>query len=139
MTSVLPVSSAAKNGQPKHSLRKASAKAPLQLLGYSPESGIGGMIASLQSAISAAAPTQMVFTAHLASVLRTMALDGRGMAWLPHSLIAQDLSAGDLVEAATSEWQLELEVRLYRDKTVLSSAGEAFWQANVAHKAAQQA
>ncbi len=30
---------------------------------------------------------QTVFTAHLASVLKTMALEGRGLAWLPESLV----------------------------------------------------
>ena len=37
---------------------------------------------------------QAVFTAHLASVLRTMVLDGRGAAWLPETLIHDDLAAG---------------------------------------------
>jgi LysR family transcriptional regulator, hypochlorite-specific transcription factor HypT len=40
-----------------------------------------------------------VLTAHLASVLRTMALDGRGLAWLPQLLIAFRRSAqGDATE-----------------------------------------
>ncbi len=41
-----------------------------------------------------------VFTAHLAPVLRSMALDGRGIAWLPRTLIADDLAAGRLLVAA---------------------------------------
>jgi DNA-binding transcriptional LysR family regulator len=68
-----------------------------------------------------------VFKAHLASVLRTMTLDGRGMAWLPRTLIADDLAAGRLVEAAPADWFIELEIRLYRDRSALGKAAEDFW------------
>ena len=44
----------------------------------------------------AAAGLQPVFTAHLASVLKSMALEGRGLAWLPQSLVREDLDAGRL-------------------------------------------
>ena len=86
--------------------------------------------AHVQAAACAAVPSQVVFTAHLASVLRTMALDGRGLAWLPESLIADDLAAGKLAIAAGSEWTLPLDVCLYRDKTPLSAAAELFWTVN---------
>jgi DNA-binding transcriptional LysR family regulator len=72
-----------------------------------------------------------VFTAHLASVLRTMALAGKGIAWLPKTLIADDLERGVLVEAAPHAWCIEMEIKLYRDKAALSQAGEAFWKANL--------
>ena len=62
-------------------------------------------------------------------LLRTMALDGRGMAWLPHTLIREDLAAGRLVEAAPQDWTLELEIRLYRDRSPMGHAAEAFWSA----------
>jgi LysR family transcriptional regulator, hypochlorite-specific transcription factor HypT len=40
-----------------------------------------------------------VLTAHLASMLRTMALDGRGLSWLPELLAAFRRSAqGDATE-----------------------------------------
>jgi DNA-binding transcriptional LysR family regulator len=68
-----------------------------------------------------------VFKAHLASVLRTMTLDGRGMAWLPRTLIADDLAAGRLVEAGPSDWFIDLEIRLYRDRSALGKAAEEFW------------
>ena len=74
-------------------------------------------------------PAQSVFTAHLSSVLRTMALDGRGIAWLPQSLIADDVAAGRLVEAGPREWCIPMEVRLYRDRVALGKAGEDFWTA----------
>ena len=59
-----------------------------------------------------------------------MALDGRGMAWLPHTLMVDDLASGRLVEAAPQEWRIEIDVRLYRDRSPLGKAAEDFW-ANV--------
>lgn len=133
---LLPVSSPDAQGQPRHCLAAQPARSSpqdgLQILAYSPESGIGGMVAGLQAAVSKAVSAQVVFTAHLASVLRTMSLDGRGMAWLPKTLISDDLARGALVIAAPPDWHLPLEIRLYRDKTALSAAAQAFWQANVA-------
>lgn len=127
---LLPVSSPSQAGEPLHCLNASTIKTPLKLLSYSAESGIGGMVSDIQAAVASRVPTQVVFTAHLASVLRTMAIDGRGMAWLPRTLIADDLAYGTLVLAASQDWELPLEVKLYRDKTALSAAGEAFWTAN---------
>ena len=56
-----------------------------------------------------------------------MALDGRGMAWLPHTLIADDLAVGRLVDAATKAWRIEMDIRLYRDRHPLARAAEEFW------------
>ncbi|MDP3249260.1 MAG: LysR substrate-binding domain-containing protein, partial [Polaromonas sp.] len=72
--------------------------------------------------------SEPVFTAHLASVLKTMALDGRGVAWLPLSLIAEDLVAGRLVAAGGPEWAIELDIRLFRSNTALPPAAENFWR-----------
>lgn len=42
-----------------------------------------------------------VLTAQLASVLKSMALDGRGVAWLPATLIRDDVAAGRLMHAGS--------------------------------------
>jgi DNA-binding transcriptional LysR family regulator len=72
-------------------------------------------------------PEKSIFKAHLASVLRTMALDGRGMAWLPRTLIVEDLASSRLVEAAPQDWRIEVDIRLYRDRCALGKAAEEFW------------
>jgi hypothetical protein len=53
------------------------------------------------------------------------------MAWLPQSLIQEDLTKGMLVEAAPHEACIPMAIKLYRDKTSLSKAGEEFWSANL--------
>ncbi|PLC55706.1 hypothetical protein CR155_01215 [Pollutimonas nitritireducens] len=51
------------------------------------------------------------------------------MAWLPQSLVAADLHAGRLVLAGPERWQIPLQVRLYRDRSILSQSAEMFWEA----------
>lgn len=79
-------------------------------------------------------PTQVVFKAHLASVLRTMALDGRGIAWLPRTLVAEDISAGRLVLDSDDNWSVSLEIRLYREQAMTGQAPLALWKAASAGK-----
>jgi len=54
---------------------------------------------------------------------------GRGLAWLPRSLIAEDLASSRLVEAAPDDWHIDLEIRLYRARSPLGTAAEDFWKA----------
>lgn len=43
-----------------------------------------------------------VFAAHHAVVFKAMALEGRGIAWLPRSLVAAELAGGQLVAAGAT-------------------------------------
>ena len=125
---LIPVSAPDKDGQPLHRLSGASKDAPLHLLDYSEESALGGIMRTVHGLALERLPVQHVFTAHLASVLRTMVLDDRGVAWLPATLINDDLTSGKLAPAASDDWRIKLEIRLYRDKTTLGAAGERFWE-----------
>lgn len=130
---LMPVSAPKKDGKPLHVLDKGTTKNPSKLLSYSSESGIGRIVANTQNSFFEKLPTKTVLTAHLASVLRTMAIDGRGVAWLPKTLIADDLMRGLLVEAAPKNLCVEMQIRLYRDMATISKAAENFWQTNNPH------
>jgi DNA-binding transcriptional LysR family regulator len=126
---LMPVSAVDKRGQPIHRLTGASKSTPVQMLGYSAESGLGGILRAVHGLALERLPVRNVFTAHLASVLRTMALDGRGLAWLPATLVGEDVTSGRLTVAASDDWRIVLEIRLYRDRTTLGAAAETFWEA----------
>ncbi|MGL1194689.1 LysR substrate-binding domain-containing protein, partial [Vibrio parahaemolyticus] len=64
---------------------------------------------------------------HLATVLRAVARDGRGIAWLPLSLAGDDLAQGALVRAGDPEWDAAVEIRLFRPRARQNQAAEAFW------------
>lgn len=122
---LIPVSATNADGQALHAL--ASGRSPVSLLTYSVESGLGRLLRETRYGALKKISKQTPFTAHLASVLRTMVLDGRGVAWLPQSLITEDLASGRLVSAGANDWSVGLEIRLYRDKAPLGGAGEALW------------
>ncbi|MES2242736.1 MAG: LysR family transcriptional regulator [Pseudomonadota bacterium] len=123
---LVPVSSSGKNGKPQHLLSASGKSAPI--LAYSNESGLGRIVRALRSGALEKSRSEPVFTAHLASVLKTMALDGRGVAWLPLSLIGEELATGRLVAAGGPEWAIELDIRLVRSNTALPPAAENFWR-----------
>jgi DNA-binding transcriptional LysR family regulator len=89
------------------------------------------MVRALRGAALEGAHAQPALTAHLATVLRTMVLDGRGVAWLPRSLIVDELAAGRLVGAGAASWSIAVEIRLFRRRGAAPPAAEAFWRAVV--------
>lgn len=128
---LVPVSRPMASGQPRHRLGKNRGDGALPVLAYTEESGMGRILRAILGRRLEGIAGQTVFTAHLASVLRSMALDGRGIAWLPRTLIEEDLAAGRLVAAADPAWDVDLEIRLYRQREGAARAAEAFWQAAV--------
>ena len=121
---LIAVSAPDEVGGALHALGVAS----VPVLAYTQESGLGRILRAVIGKRLESVPVQVVFTAHLASVLRTMALDGRGIAWLPRTLVEDDIALGRLVPAAArDDWNVPLEIRLYRDGAELGKAAEAFW------------
>ena len=126
---LVPVTQPDAAGRPRHALSDGEPAAVLQ---YSDESGLGRILRAVLGRRLERASGQVVFTAHTASVLRTMALDGRGLAWLPATLVRDDLALGRLVPAAGEAWNVPLEVRLYREREALGPVAEAFWRSATA-------
>ena len=120
-----PVSAVDAHGAPRFRLDQGTS---LPLLAYSDSSGVGRIMRGRLRAVSAKdAPFHTVFTGHHALVLKSLALEGRGLAWLPTRLIAEELASGRLVVTGGEAWQLPLEIRLYRQPVVMSDAAEALW------------
>jgi DNA-binding transcriptional LysR family regulator len=68
-----------------------------------------------------------VFRSHAVLVLAAMAREGKGVAWLPESLIEDDLASGRLVPAGGDLWSVPMDIRLYRPRARQSPAAESFW------------
>ena len=128
---LLAVSRPNDKGLPLHALG-TDTQTPTSILGYTDASGLGRIFEAVMGKRLKTVPTQVIFKAHLASVLRTMALDGRGLAWLPKTLVEEDLDAGRLVSAYPAEWKVPLEIRLYREKNMTGQAPLALWRAAAA-------
>ncbi len=67
------------------------------------------------------------FTSHLAIVLRSMVLDGQGLAWLPLTLIGSDLDSGTLAAVGGDDWRIPLDVTVFRSRETLGPDIERFW------------
>lgn len=107
-------------------------RAPTAWLNYSPESGMGRILAAVRSSAPAQPMLRPVFSSHVAKLLVTMALERRGMAWLPRSLIEDHLATSHLVRAGDDRWDVPIEVHLFRSKVRQPAVAEQFWNHVVA-------
>ena len=129
---LMPIAAPDNDGRPLHALGPGRTPA---VLAYSEASGLGRIMRALMRTASEGdhddSPVpgaSVVFTAHHAVLLRTMALEGRGLAWLPLSLVADDLRSGALVDAGAGEWQVPVEIRLYRQPAEMAPVAESLWR-----------
>lgn len=128
---LVPVSAPTAGGAPLYAL---DATAPLAVLDYSEASGLGRILRSRLRDIfdtGAGRPRQavsIVFTAHNAFLLKTMALAGRGLAWLPASLVSAEIASGQLLFAGGDAWRIPMDVRLYRQNADMAPTAEALWR-----------
>ena len=129
---LVPVSAPDAGGQPQHRI-DGGAHEPLPVLAYSEASGLGQIMRDLLPGAFDAQRFKPVMTSHHAVLLKTMALEGRGVAWLPHSLVSAEMADGRLVGAAGQQWDVPLEVRLFRTTDSLAPTAETVW-AQVARK-----
>jgi LysR family transcriptional regulator, hypochlorite-specific transcription factor HypT len=129
---LVPVTAPDADRRPLHEIGRTE---PLPVLDYSDASGLGRILRSRKREIFAdgarADPrhaVSIVFTAHNAFLLRTMALAGRGVAWLPASLVEGELEQGALVAAGDERWRVPVEIRLYRQKAGMAPTAEELWR-----------
>jgi len=129
---LLPVSVPDAAGQPLFTIDRGG---PIPVLQYSEASGLGqimrhrlrGLYRERAQDVSQRAEISFVFTAHSALLLKTMACSGRGLAWLPQSLILDELRSGSLIQAADEAWIVDIDIRLYRQRAAMSATAERLW------------
>jgi DNA-binding transcriptional LysR family regulator len=124
---LLPVARADEAGRPVDSLDAALTR-PCHYLAYAETSAIGRAVDSMLRHSTRHLQLNRVFVSRLAAVLKSMATDGRGLAWLLESQVSEELASGQLVRAGGPEWDLEVEITIFRPRDRLPGAAEAFWQ-----------
>jgi DNA-binding transcriptional LysR family regulator len=123
---LVPVVAPNQVGQPRYALPGAPGSA-LPHLVYGSESGLGRILRKIRGDQGRDAWLEPVFTSHLGAALKAMAQDGRGVAWLPMSLVGEDLAHGSLVRAGDKSWDTVLEIRLLRPHSRQRPVAEKFW------------
>ncbi|GAA3983166.1 LysR substrate-binding domain-containing protein [Comamonas faecalis] len=116
--SLAPYSVPAGEGRPRFVL-PGRADALLPYLGYAPGAYLGRLTDLILQQASAPVHLDRVYETDMAEGLKAMALQGHGVAFLPHSAVRQELEQGLLVNAVPAgapPLQLVMDVRLYREK-----------------------
>jgi LysR family transcriptional regulator, hypochlorite-specific transcription factor HypT len=112
-------------GRPSH---------PLPYLAYAPAAYLAQVTDLLLTQASVPVHLERVYETDMAEGLKAMALEGHGVAFLPHSAVRKELRAGKLVRAAAPELrglEVTMEVRAYRERPsarhVPKATAQALW------------
>ncbi|MBQ0935348.1 LysR substrate-binding domain-containing protein [Ideonella paludis] len=110
-----PYTKADASGQPMFRM-PGSPRTPVPLLSYAS----GAYMARLVEQIikHAATPPHLdpIYETDMAEGLKAMALEGHGLAFLPASSVRKELRAKRLVAAGSSDYEITMEVRIYRER-----------------------
>lgn len=121
---VVPVCKANDDGEAIYLLAEARLR-NLPLLAYPPETFFGRLCNSLIRFRPCDPYFNVVAQSPHPRILQSLACIGLGIAWLPESLVREDLDAGRLALAGDREWSTAVEIRLYasHERSRLLQAG----------------
>ena len=122
-TAMLPVCATDEHGQPLFDLDSGQA---IPLLAYSAGAFLGRSVNLLLRQRVLRATT--VYETAMADSLKTMALQGMGVAWVPRLSITGELARGELAICGAEHWQVPLEIRLYRCALVRKASVRLLWR-----------
>ncbi|MFT4266324.1 MAG: LysR family transcriptional regulator [Xenophilus sp.] len=121
---LVPVTAPNAAGQPLFDLGSNGSR-PLSFLGYADECHLGW---SLQPALlTHGLNLQRNHGASLTEGLRFMALSKLGVAWLPQTLVREDLAAKRLVRAGSPAFDVPLHLTLLRRPAPLAAQAQRLW------------
>ena len=125
---LIPFSRPGPAGHPLHSLQPGSAAA-VPWLAYSAGTFLARAASLALNVAGAPATLHPVVESALAEALRGCAVAGLGVAWLPQSLVADELERGLLVRAGDAAFDVTLQICLYGERSVVDGRLAALWQA----------
>ena len=113
-----PYCKADADGQPMFRLPGRQSQ-PLPYLGYAPGAYLGHVADLILKQAGTAIHLDRVYETDMAEGLKAMAMEGHGIAFLPHSAVKKELRARRLINAGPPElkgMEIAMEVRAYREK-----------------------
>jgi DNA-binding transcriptional LysR family regulator len=124
---LMPASRPNQRSAPMYRL-PGTAKQPLLHISYTETSYFGRCLSLLLGRASSTPALSLHYESDMAEVLKKLVMEGEGIAWLPRSAIAAELDSGELVPAGPSMWNLEIELRVYRDASNRNEFLDSLWQ-----------
>jgi DNA-binding transcriptional LysR family regulator len=122
-----PVSVGDENGEARYQF-PGEQSSPIPFLAYPAGIFLGKVVLALLQNTSQAVHLKRVFENPMANGLKSMILQGFGVAWLPESIIGDELISGKLVKIGDDSLVTKLEIRLYRGNLGNKQQCKSLWQ-----------
>lgn len=106
---------------------EGTATAPIPWLGYDPDSFLGQVVDQIIGPRKP--PLSLHYIDALTETLKRRMLAGSGIAWLPESVIAEELDSGIVRPVGGPTWTTSLTLTLFCSQKHLNAAGRALWAA----------
>ena len=103
-------------------LLPGSSAAPLPFLSYTNNAYFGRMVDLILTSTKTVLHLEKCHETDMAEGLKMMALEGRGVAFLPESAVTRELKSKRLARAdggsgcESGNWEVEMDIRLYRER-----------------------
>jgi DNA-binding transcriptional LysR family regulator len=132
-----PYAKAGPDGRPLFSLPVPPGER-LPFLSYAPGAYLAGLVEAIRRQAGEPLALAPVYETDMAEGLKAMAIEGHGLAFLPHSSVRRDLKARRLVPASKDPaLQLTMEVRVYRERPAVARHSKPAVQSLWDHLGAQ--
>ena len=122
-----PVSVTNRDGKAKFQF-PGTQSSPIPFLAYPASVFLGKIILPLLQSTTQTVHLKRVFENPMASGLKSMVLEGFGVAWLPESIIHEELKSNKLIKIGDESLATKLEIRLYRGNIGDKQISKLFWQ-----------
>ncbi|WP_144641078.1 LysR family transcriptional regulator [Bordetella genomosp. 13] len=129
---LVAVSAPLVSGYPKHAIPRSPSQPRVPYLAYAPGMALGAILDGALAASGCRGQLVTLYEADLADSLHAMVRQGAGLAWLPLSLVREDLLQGRVVRAGEKHEDIEIDVRLYACRGTLDTVhARGLWEAVV--------
>lgn len=122
---LVPVSAPNLLGEPLNSVNPAQGE--VSYLHYRPECSLSWALEKMLSSQPGLPTLNKIHDCSLADGLRSMAIIGLGVAWLPLEIVRKDLDSKKLVRAGGVELDIALDINIIRRKETLGANAESLW------------
>lgn len=114
-----------KDGVPEL-LLPGTEKAPLPFLSYTSNAYLGRMVEMILSDAKRPLYLETCYETDMAEGLKMMALEGRGVVFLPESAVTREVKQKQLARAdgGQTAWEVNMEIRLYRERPTVQRPGK---------------
>ena len=123
---LVPVCSVDARGGPTYPLPDVLTE-PVPYLAYASYASLSGQVTAIHEANGQRQMLDQCYESDLASALKSMALSGRGVAWLPHFAVQPEIASGQLAVAGSMRWAAPIDIKAYRATGARSQDEDALW------------